>query len=187
MKRRTANRCIVLVVLLAAWGIVLWRQFGGAEAAAQLPAGAPIAPPPLPRPGDTERAAPPSPGGSGASHVASAAVAEAQRAASKLPWHRNPFERVWRELPITGVDEAPRGGGPEDLAGRGAPALTAILGRWAVVGGKRYAVGDEIPGIGRLTKIEFDHVEVELNGVAKRIFVLRPPRQAPASGERGKN
>lgn len=171
MKRRRQLRNRLLAALVVVWGLVLWNQFGsspGAEAGAN-PVVVPVSTTtPAVTAAPAAVAAPPA-------HVAPQHIRYLQERVAKLPFERNPFQRVAAHAtPATQVGHVDP---PPDFV---TPAprrlrVTSVIGTHAVINGTRVRVGEAIPGTGAtLVATSAGAVEIEIDGRRETIPIARP-------------
>jgi hypothetical protein len=162
------DRFVLLGVLLALWGWVLWGQLGRHASGAPAPAvNPPPAEPPAGPPGDGRRDAAQ---GRTADEIAGPAVLEAQEHAARLPLGPDPF---FPDPPRVEEKPAPAGEEPEEA--RAVLTSTVLGGQHpcAVINGRRFRIGERITAAMTLAMIGDGWVEVDVSGSRRKLSILR--------------
>ena len=147
----------LLVGLLVLWGFLLWDQFGGSAADAEVVVT--VAATPKVQPEDAQPQA--SPEKRMGPPEATAEIIQLQQLREAIPWGRNPFARG---LSAAAPNVPPKHQEPRTNFPRGANRVSSILlsgnYRCAIIDGARYVVGDSVPGLGVITAIHERSIEL---------------------------
>ena len=160
---KLSDRRLWLGGLLVVWAFVLWSQFfQGTSEALDEPEVTP-AQPHIPGVSDTDS-------GSrmeAVDPVAPPEVVVAQKAVIGQPFDRDPFVKssMARELGYEEVE------------------LTSIIGRFAIINGERYRVGDTVPGLGELLRLERKGIVVRTSRGELNISIRKKRRSSRSDRE----